>query len=270
MTAGSMFDVSGKAVIVTGAASGIGRAIAEVMAESGARLALLDQDPQGLDSAAADLRALGADPVTRTVDVSDRVPLRQAIDAAVAHFGGLDVVFANAGIASGPGFLAPDGTPNPGGEIEQVSDALWDRVLAVNLDAVFTTIQRAAFHMKPQRSGRIVVTTSVAAFRAESWVGTPYMPAKAGAAHLVRQAALELARYNITVNAIAPGAFATNIGGGQLKLPAVAQTMGKRIPLGRVAQPAEIKGLALFLASPASAFITGAEIPIDGGSSLGR
>jgi NAD(P)-dependent dehydrogenase (short-subunit alcohol dehydrogenase family) len=124
--------------------------------------------------------------------------------------------------------------------------------------------------MKAQRSGRIVVTTSVASFRAESWVGTPYMPAKAGAAHLVRQAALELARYNITVNAIAPGAFATNIGGGQLKVPAVSMAMGKRIPLGRVAQPEEVKGLALFLASPASAFITGAEIQIDGGSSLGR
>jgi NAD(P)-dependent dehydrogenase (short-subunit alcohol dehydrogenase family) len=270
MTAKNMFDVSGKAVIVTGAASGIGRAIAEVMAESGARVALLDQDEEGLDAAAADLRKLGADPITRKVDVSDRVPMRKAIDAAVEHFGGLDIVFANAGISSGPGFLNSDGTENASGEIERVSDALWDRVLAVNLNAVFTTIQRAAFHMKAQRSGRIVVTTSVASFRAESWVGTPYMPAKAGSAHLVRQAALELARYNITVNAIAPGAFATNIGGGQLKVPAVSMAMGKRIPLGRVAQPEEVKGLALFLASPASAFITGAEIQIDGGSSLGR
>jgi NAD(P)-dependent dehydrogenase (short-subunit alcohol dehydrogenase family) len=95
------------------------------------------------------------------------------------------------------------------------------------------------------------------------------MPAKAGAAHLVRQAALELAHYNITVNAIAPGAFATNIGGGKLKSEHVSHAMSKRIPLGRVATPVEIKGLALFLASPASSFITGAEIPIDGGASLG-
>ena len=94
------------------------------------------------------------------------------------------------------------------------------------------------------------------------------MAAKAGAAHLVRQIALELARYNITVNAIAPGAFATNIGGGRMKLGEVSQMMSKRIPLGRVAQPVEIKGLALFLASPASSFITGAEIPIDGGASI--
>jgi NAD(P)-dependent dehydrogenase (short-subunit alcohol dehydrogenase family) len=123
--------------------------------------------------------------------------------------------------------------------------------------------------MKKQRSGRIIITTSIASSRNQGWVGTPYMPAKAGAAHLVRQAALELARYNITVNAIAPGAFATNIGGGRLKSEPVRHAMSQRIPLGRVADPAEIKGLALFLASPASGFMTGAEIPIDGGSSLG-
>jgi NAD(P)-dependent dehydrogenase (short-subunit alcohol dehydrogenase family) len=89
-----------------------------------------------------------------------------------------------------------------------------------------------------------------------------------GAAHLVRQVALELALYNITVNAIAPGAFATNIGGGRLKRDDIRQAMSKKIPLGRVADPTEIRGLALFLASAASGFITGTEIPIDGGSSL--
>src|ERR1700704_1971339 len=138
----------------------------------------------------------------------------------------------------------------------------------VNLSSVFATIQSSAFHMKKATGGRIIITTSVASFRNQTWVGTPYMAAKAGRAHLVRQMALELARYNITVNAIAPGAFATNIGGGRMKLGEVSQMMSKRIPLGRVAQPVEIKGLALFLASPASSFITGAEIPIDGGASI--
>jgi NAD(P)-dependent dehydrogenase (short-subunit alcohol dehydrogenase family) len=123
--------------------------------------------------------------------------------------------------------------------------------------------------MKERQKGRIIITTSVASFRNQRWVGTHYMPAKAGAAHLVRQAALEFSRYNITVNAIAPGAFATNIGGGRMKLEAVKELKIQRIPLGRVAAPDDIKGLALFLASPASGFITGAEIPIDGGASLG-
>jgi len=239
------------------------------MAEAGAKVALLDVDQNGLDEARERLRKAGIDALSRRVDVSDRSALRAAIDSVTEHFGGLDIAFANAGIGGKPGFRGFDGTVNPDGVIEAITDEDWDRTIAINLGAVFTTIQRSALHMKKRKAGRIVVTTSVAAFRNQAWVGTPYMPAKAGAAHLVRQAALELASHNITVNAIAPGAFATNIGGGRLKLPEVNQAMSRRIPLGRVAAPEEIKGLALFLASPASGFITGAQIPIDGGSSLG-
>jgi NAD(P)-dependent dehydrogenase (short-subunit alcohol dehydrogenase family) len=124
--------------------------------------------------------------------------------------------------------------------------------------------------MKPQRSGRIIVTTSNASIINEPIVGTPYMPAKAAAAHLVRQAALELARYNIRVNAIAPGAFITNIAGGRLKNPADRQAFEGRSPLHHIASTQEIMGLALFLASNASSYVTGAEILIDGGCVLGR
>jgi NAD(P)-dependent dehydrogenase (short-subunit alcohol dehydrogenase family) len=270
MTARNLFDISGQVALVTGAAGGLGRAIAEVLAAHGAKLVLLDVDRAGLDDVAERLRAARTDVMAHELDVSDRSRLRAAFDAAVEHHGRLDIVFGNAGIGAGAGFIGLDGNRNPEGAIEQVTDELWDKVMAVNLDAVFTTIRSAAFHMKPQRSGRIIITTSMASFRNEGWVGTSYMPAKAGAAHLVRHAALELARYNITVNAMAPGAFATNIGGGRLKIDAVQQAMGARIPLGRVAHPDDIKGLALFLASGASGFITGAEIPIDGGAALGR
>jgi NAD(P)-dependent dehydrogenase (short-subunit alcohol dehydrogenase family) len=269
MSTENLFDISGQVALVTGAASGLGLAITEVLAENHAKVALLDIDQNGLDRAVDQLGLAGTHCFAKQVDVSDRESMRKAFDAVVDHFGDLDIVFGNAGIGSGPGFLGLDGNRNPDGEIETVSDALWDRVVAVNLSSVFTTIQAAAVHMKKRRKGRIIITTSVASFRNESWVGTPYMPAKAGAAHLVRQAALELSHYNITVNAIAPGAFATNIGSGRLKVEAVREVMRNRIPLRRVAAPRDIKGLALFLASPASGFITGAEIPIDGGSSLG-
>ncbi|HWX85534.1 MAG TPA: SDR family oxidoreductase [Xanthobacteraceae bacterium] len=100
-------------------------------------------------------------------------------------------------------------------------------------------------------------------------MGAPYVAAKAGAAQLVRQAALELARYNITVNAIAPGPFVTNISGGRLRDPAVRAPFEKFSPMRRLCEPDDIKGLALFLASPAAAFITGAQIVIDGGMTLG-
>jgi NAD(P)-dependent dehydrogenase (short-subunit alcohol dehydrogenase family) len=270
MSAENLFDISGQVALVTGAASGLGLAVAEVLAAHQAKLALLDIDQGGLDRVSDRLKSAGADIFAVRVDVSDRIQLRQAFDAVVEHHGRLDIVFGNAGIGAGAGFVGLDGSRNPDGEICSVTDSLWDTVIAVNLNAVFTTIQSAAAHMKKQRKGRIIITTSIASFRNEGWVGTPYMPAKAGAAHLVRQAALELAGYNITVNAIAPGAFATDIGGGRLKVEAINAAMSARIPLGKVAKPDDIKGLALFLASPASDFITGAEIPIDGGAALGQ
>ncbi len=115
----------------------------------------------------------------------------------------------------------------------------------------------------------MIVTTSVAAYTCEPAIGAAYMTAKAGAAHLMRMIALELAADNITVNAIAPGFFVTNIGGGHAKAPAVQQAMGKLIPMHRVGFPKDVAGLALFLASPASAYLTGQQISIDGGWTLG-
>jgi len=124
--------------------------------------------------------------------------------------------------------------------------------------------------MRPRRFGRIVVTTSLAATTVEPAIGAAYMTAKAGAKHLMHCLALELAAYGITVNAIAPGFFVTNIGGGHAHNPELQAALGKVIPMGRVAQPDDIKGLALFLSSPASEYITGQEVIIDGGWGLGR
>jgi NAD(P)-dependent dehydrogenase (short-subunit alcohol dehydrogenase family) len=270
MKADGMFNVAGDVVVITGAASGLGLAIAEVLAANGAKLALLDIDGPSLDDISERLRQLGTEVLAQPVDVRDRSALRRAFDIAADHYGGIDTVFANAGIGAGRGFVSLDGTRTADGAIDTIADELWDDVIAVNLSGVFAAIKSAAIHMKPRGRGRIIVTTSIASFRNQGWVGTPYMPAKAGAAHLVRQAALELASFNITVNAIAPGAFATNIGGGRLKTEATAVAMRKLIPQGRIAAPKDLQGLALFLASPAADFITGIEIPIDGGSSLGR
>jgi len=123
--------------------------------------------------------------------------------------------------------------------------------------------------MKPQRSGRMILTTSVASYQCEPAIGSAYMAAKAGATHLMHCVAHELAAYNITVNAIAPGFFVTNIGGGHAKNPATQAAVAKVLPMHRVGFPDDIKGLALFLASPASAYLTGQQISIDGGWVLG-
>ena len=272
MKGAERFSVAGLGAIVTGAGSGLGLAIAEALAEGGARVTLLDVDAARVSGESERLATLGCAVRAAVVDVSDHAGLERAFEAALSAHGRLDVVFANAGIDSGPGFVAGwsgERTRNPAGALESYSDERWNRVIDVNLNGVFATLRAAARLMKPQRAGRLIVTTSVAAYQCEPAIGAAYMAAKAGAAHLMRCVALELAAFNITVNAIAPGFFVTNIGGGHAKNPQVQEAMGKLVPLRRVGFPDDIKGLALFLASPASAYLTGQQITIDGGWTLG-
>jgi NAD(P)-dependent dehydrogenase (short-subunit alcohol dehydrogenase family) len=264
-----IFNVRGLGSVVTGAASGIGLAYSEVMAANGARVTLMDIDESTLSAEVSRLRDSGGNVRGVAVDVTDRTAMREAFDGTADVYGGLDVVFANAGIDGGPGFLTPEGERNPDGAFENISDAQWDRVIATNLTSVFTTLQCAIRHMRKARSGHIIVTTSNAALINESIVGTPYMAAKAAAAHLVRQAALELARYNICINAIAPGAFVTNIADGRLNNAADRKAFEDRSPMHRLAATREIMGLALFMASSASSYMTGSQIVIDGGHRLG-
>jgi NAD(P)-dependent dehydrogenase (short-subunit alcohol dehydrogenase family) len=188
-------------------------------------------------------------------------------------YGRLDVAFANAGIDPGVGFVgAWAGGERPrveAGALERYADERWNRVIDINLNGIFATVRAAARHMRPRGFGRIIVTTSLAATRVEPAIGSAYMVAKAGARHLMHSIALELAAYGVTANAIAPGFFVTNIGGGHAHNPAVQAALAKDIPMHRVGQPDDIKALALFLASPASEYITGQEIVIDGGWGLG-
>ena len=273
MTISDLFNVEGYGVVVTGGASGLGLAFAEALAENGASVTILDVDGTAIEAEVARLTAAGHDVRGDVVDVTDHARLDAAFDAAVAAHGRLDVAFANAGIDPGPGFVSgwagAERPRNDEGAIELYDDERWNRVIDVNLNGVFATIRSATRHLRPQRSGRIIVTTSLAAIKTEAVIGAAYMAAKAGCAHLTRNVALELAAYGITVNAIAPGFFVTNIGGGHAKQPATQEALAKDIPMHRVGFPDDIKGLALFLASPASAYVTGQQIVIDGGWGLG-
>ncbi len=273
MLAAELFDVRGYSVIVTGGASGLGLGYAEALAANGARVTLFDVHEGRIRAETARLQALGYEVSGRVVDVTDHAALDQAFDAVAAERSRLDVVFANAGVDSGVGYLgAWVGSERPRlaeGALENYTDQRWNRVIDVNLNGAFATIRAAARHMKSRHTGRIIVTSSQAARRCEPAIGMAYMAAKAGVEHLVRNAALELATYNITVNAIAPGMFATNIGGGHLLNPLAQREVGKVIPMHRVGLPADMHGLALFLASPASAYVTGQYIGIDGGFALG-
>ena len=250
MKSQELFDVAGLSVAITGGAKGLGRAFAEAMVDNDARVTLFDRDRETLSRTVSELSARG-DIDGSAVDVTDR--------------GQLDVVFANAGIDAGPGFLSMSGERDPKGAIEAIPDALWDKVIDTNLTSMFATIKAAAPYMKRQNGGRIILTASIAGVRPGAIVGMPYQISKAGVAHLAKQSALELARYNILVNAILPGPFLT-----ELTTPELQKRFEAGSPMHRVGRPEEIQGLALFLASPASSYITGTHIVIDGGSLLGR
>ncbi len=271
MDLNQLFSVRGQGAIVTGAGSGLGLAIAEALAGCGARVSMLDKDEAGVAREAARLRDLGMDVRSAALDVTDPQALDAAFDAAAQAYGRLDIVFANAGIDPGPGFasVGQRGLRVPEDQIENYSDARWHQVIGVSLDAVFYSIRAAARLMKPAGRGSIVVTTSISAVRPAPVIGMAYMAAKAGAAHLVRTSALELARYGVRVNAIAPGPFATNIAARRADKAEFIAAQSGTVPLGRVAAPTEIQGLALLLASGASGFITGEQVVIDGGASLG-
>lgn len=268
-----LFNVAGYGVIVTGGASGIGLGFTEALAANGARVTILDVHAERIEAETKRLRAAGLDVRGKPVDVTDHKALDAAIDAAAEEYGRLDVVCANAGIDSGVGFVGSwVGSQRqrvPEGALENYTDERWNRVIDINLNGVFATVRAAARHMKPRKSGRIIITTSLAATHIEPAIGSAYMAAKAGAAHFMRSAALELAGYNITVNAIAPGFIVTNIGGGHAHDPEKQQVVGKAIPMHRVGFPEDLEGLALFLASPGSGYITGQEIIVDGGWGLG-
>jgi NAD(P)-dependent dehydrogenase (short-subunit alcohol dehydrogenase family) len=264
MKAAELFDVAGLAAVVTGGSGGIGRAYAEAMLDNGAKVRLLDRDGKALDGVVAGLKAKGAVD-GRVVDVTDRARLAAAIDEAARAFGRLDVVFANAGIDAGSGFLDLDGARDPMGAIENIPVELWDRVIDTNLKSVLTTIQAAVPHMKRQGGGRIVVTASIGGLRPAAIIGTAYGVSKAAVLHLVRQSALELIRYNILVNAILPGPFQTG-----LTTPGLEEAFRRSSPMHRIGSTEEIQGLALFLASPASRYVSGTHMVIDGGAMLGR
>jgi NAD(P)-dependent dehydrogenase (short-subunit alcohol dehydrogenase family) len=263
------FDIKGRSALVTGGASGLGLAYAEAMAEAGAAVTIADIDLDGAEREAARLRAEGYRARAAALDVVDRAGTARVFADHAAAFGGLDIAFANAGIDPGAGYWNPAGYRNEEGQIDALDPARWDRTIAINLTGVFNTVREAVRLMKPARKGSIIATSSNAALINEPIVGTAYMPAKAGVAHFVRHMAMELAEYRIRVNAIAPGPFVTNIGNGWLKDPVVRAAWDVKVPLGRMAEPYQIKPLALYLASDASSYMTGSQIVIDGGFMVG-
>lgn len=259
-----LFSVEGKVAVITGGASGLGLTYAQALAVNGATVIVLDLRQAAIDAAVAQLgtRASGM-----AADVTDPAALSAAFAEIDRRHGGIDIVFANAGIGGEPGFGAAAEGQNAAGTLDGCPDEEWRKVIDVNLTGVRNTLAAAARVMKRRgRGGRIVITSSCAALLNVPFVSTAYHAAKAGASHLGRQAAIELAPFGIHVNIISPANFATGIGEGSMREAHVQDIFARTSLLGRMARLDEIAGVALLLASDASSYLTGLEIPVDGGS----
>jgi NAD(P)-dependent dehydrogenase (short-subunit alcohol dehydrogenase family) len=247
--------LTGKRAIVTGAASGIGRASARLFAREGARVVAVDVNEQGLGETLAAIRAANGDALGMVADAGREEDVRRFVDRCRGELGGVDILFANAGIA-GP--LAP---------LERQSVAIWTEVLRVNLIGPFLAIREVAPGMRQQGRGSIICTASVAGLRANAGP-IPYSASKAGVISLVQTVANEFYGTGIRINAICPGLIETAI---TQPLFAAARARGSEAkigqlnPLTRHGAPEEIAAVALFLASDESSYINGQALSVDGG-----
>lgn len=248
MRAEQVFDVRGRVALVTGAAAGLGRAMAQTLAANGARLVLADVDAARLAETAGEMA--GAEVLAVTCDVTDDAQVQVAVAATVDRFGALDICIANAGIT--------DARP---GLIHRTDDADWHRVLDVDLNGVFYTCRAALAVMLAQRRGKVVTVASMwgLAAPAGAFPRPATAAAKGAVVNLTREMALHYARHGIQVNALCPGIFQTET---RPRDPAAAVAY---TPMGRLGRPEELAGATLFLCSAASDFMTGQTLVIDGG-----
>lgn len=254
--------LEGRTILVTGAASGIGAAYVDACAREGARLVVMDIDRSGLDLTIENLKRSSVAVAAFEVDISDEA----AVDAAFASIKEsemtLDGVFLNAGINAGESLRSNDG------ELGNFDSATWHRLMDVNLNGFFYTLQRSAEMLKARRSGSIVVTSSTSGIRPEPLVSYAYIAAKSAVTAVSKQAALELVKYGVRINVIAPGPIRTNIGRNRLPDERRNQAWIDSIPMRRRGEPRELEALALLLISDDSSFMTGGVFTIDGGASV--
>ncbi|MBI3948321.1 MAG: SDR family oxidoreductase [Armatimonadetes bacterium] len=246
-----VFRLDDRVAIVTGGSKGLGRAMARALAEAGADLVVTSRHLDEAEDAAAEIRGVGRRAIALESDVSDPAAAKALAERARAEFGRIDILVNNAGI-------------NPRGPALELSEAEWHECLETNLTGPWLCSRAVAPYMMARRWGRIINMASMLA--SVTIPGrTPYASSKGGLLMLTKTLALEWAPYGITVNAICPGPFETEINRQLLQDPAAYQAFLAKIPLGRWGQPEELGPLAVYLASEASAFMTGAALAIDGG-----
>ncbi len=246
------FDLTGKTALITGASSGLGAHFAQVMAEAGARVVVTARRAERLDSLVQELTAQGYQALAVTMDVTDSDSVAAGFSAAEQHWGVCDIVVNNAGIGDPVPFL-------------EMTEGNWRSMLDTNLDGAWRVAHRASVAMAGHKQGGSIINiASILGLR----VGTAlshYAVAKAGVVQLTKAMALELARNNIRVNAIAPGYFRTEMNSDYFDTEHGQNYIRSKVPMRRLGVVAELDGPLLLLASEAGAFMTGSVLNVDGG-----
>jgi NAD(P)-dependent dehydrogenase (short-subunit alcohol dehydrogenase family) len=249
----SMFDLTGKVAIVTGGYWGIGRGIADGLAEAGADIVICARHFDRCQQAAAEIETLGVKTLPIKCDISNRVDIEGVVSAAMKEFGKIDILINNAAITGAAKRMV------------DLTDTDWDQTMDINLRGPFLFSRAVATQMIKQNSGKIINVGSISSFMPIPNSGD-YCATKGALLMLTKVMALELIRYNINVNLLCPGFFDTHFNpafGEKAK-----QEASKRIPIQRFGNVNEVKGLAIFLASSASDYLVGSAVLIDGGISL--
>ena len=247
------YRLDGRVALVTGGSRGIGRATALGLAEAGADVAVASRKRPDLENVAADIKRMGRKSLAVVAHVGRMDDIRSLVAKVRDEFGRIDILVNNAGTS-----------PALASSLE-VDERLWDSIMNLNLKGLFFLSQAVAKVMKEHGGGRIINVASMDGFKPEANIGT-YAVSKAGVIMVSRVMALELARYNIRVNTIAPGNVHTRLGDSRfLAMPEYEEEMVKRTPLGRIGEPDDIVGAMIYLASDASSFVTGECIVVAGG-----
>jgi NAD(P)-dependent dehydrogenase (short-subunit alcohol dehydrogenase family) len=247
-----LFDLSGRVAIVTGGSIGLGRQMAEGLAEMGANLVLCARKKERCERTAEELKELGAKILALGCDVKNPDDVRKVVQETVSQFGGIDILINNAGTSWG----AP---------VEDMRLEHWNKVIETNLTGTFLFSQAAGKFMVPQRRGKIINIASVAGMRGAppEFQAIGYHASKGGVISFTKDLACKWGIHNIQVNAIAPGWFPTHM--SEVVIERNRETFLKKIPLGRFGSDHDLKGAAVFLASDASDFVTGHVLVVDGG-----
>ena len=251
MTGASLFDLTGKVALVTGASKGLGSAIAVGLAQAGARLALCARSRERLAGTRAAVEAAGGEARTFEMDVLSRASVRDAVGAAVAELGRIDILVNNAGV-------------NVRKPALELAEEEWDRVVDTNLKGYFLVAQAVGAHMVARRSGKVINVSSI--FGAVGMNNQlAYAASKGGVGQLTKVMAIEWAPHGVTVNAVGPTYFETPLVAALRNDPERFQFINERTPMGRWGQPEELVGTIVYLAAPASDFVTGQTVYVDGG-----